>query len=133
MAICSHGDYLLPHVEHMTCVALSTTGGKTRMGKPAPRYCERGEKREGMTLPIVDQVLRNLTKVHAGIQTLSRLPQLSTTSHHLDYLEGGSAMPCVPTAERKPGKHKPGPVTDLPYSSGELCHLRVPASSYFPP
>ena len=58
MAVCSLDDYLLPHVEQMTCVALSTTGGKTHTGKPAPRHCERGEKRGGMTLPIVDQALR---------------------------------------------------------------------------
>lgn len=58
MAICSHHDYLLPDVKQMTCVALSTTGGKTRIGKPAPRHCERGERRGGMTLPIVDQALR---------------------------------------------------------------------------
>lgn len=78
LAICSHDDYLLPHVEPY--VALSTTGGKTRTGKPAPRNCERGKKRGGMTFCPSWTKLSDLTNVHAVIQTLSRPSQLRTTS-----------------------------------------------------
>jgi len=47
MPICSGDDYLLPHVEQMTCASLSATGGQIHVGKPSPRLCERGEKRGG--------------------------------------------------------------------------------------
>lgn len=42
----------------MACVALSTTGGKAHVGKPAPKRLERGKERRVKTLPIMGQALR---------------------------------------------------------------------------
>lgn len=48
---------LLPHLEEMTCVALSTVRGKMCTARPARRHYEREQQRAGMTLAIVDQAL----------------------------------------------------------------------------
>lgn len=109
----------------MACVALSTTGGKALLGKPAPKHLERGEERGVMICPSWPKVSGLTNAPAGGCHPLSRLAQLSTISCPLGHLEAGSTIPCVLTAEHKFGKHKPSSAPD----THSMVSLLLPAFS----